>query len=193
MVSGTESVEDLLLNFRQLRTLTALHMRTYRIQNEFILLAESISNQLFISTLTFVGVVLAFVNIVLIIQQVTTELIVLSVAVTTVIFLAFSLIYRNQVKGKRGYRLRFLENEQDRLRDGQNEYSVIRMTLDEDIVPSIERELNKGTIDQVRAKVLNERLASVRKWLDENEKKTHESFEEINQELAKLRDNASKR
>lgn len=189
-IDGADDLDDLLLNFRQLRTMTALHMETCAIHNRLIQLVGVVSNQVAASIFAFLGVMLALANTILVIQQVTTGVIVLSLFLSVGLLVGVFWLYWSQLREKIENRRDLLQKEKKRLEDGVNEYTVVRMTVEGTLIPSIDRLLSEKKIGQVRADSLKQNLSDVVQWLDN--KKIPELRKELEvdkQELKRLNRN----
>lgn len=179
-------LDELLLSLRQLRVLTGVDMETYAIENRLIQLVNAVSNQFFVNLLTFVGVVLAFAGVILAIQQITPLLIVLGLGIAAAIIAGALWLYREQVRQTVTDHVGFLKHELERLGDGRTQYSMVRMSIDEVLVPLVDRLLNDGEIDQSKAKMLKERFSGVTDWIDGRLKEIDEDLKKDEQELARL-------
>ena len=189
-IDGADDLDDLLLNFRQLRTMTALHMETYAIHNRLIQLVEVVSSQVLASIFAFLGIMLALANTILVVQQVTTEVIVMSFFFSGGLLIGVFWLYQSQLREKIENRRHLLQEEKKRLDDGINEYTVVRMTVEGTLIPSINRLLSEKKIGQARADSLKQNLLDVIQWLD-NKKlpELRKELEADKQELKRLNRN----
>lgn len=189
MADDITEFDQLLVDFRQLRTSTAMYMETYAIHNRLIQLTSVISNQLFISLFTFVGVVLAFVNVVLVVQQITTTLLIVSMGSSAAVLLVFLWLYRAQLKERVEDQESLLGNEIARLKDGESLYSAIQITIKEALVPAVDRLVNEGAINQPNAATLKERFSGATEWIDTHLEKLRKEKLEDEAKLRRLTGN----
>lgn len=190
MTDNLTEFDQLLLDFRLLRTSTAEYMETYAINNRLIQLSSVISNQLFASVIAFVGLALAFVNIILVIQRITTELLLTSFGASAVILLVTFWLYRGQVKHRVEDQENLLKNEIARLEDGDSLFSTIRLTTEENMIPVVDRLLKDGKITQAQATRYFERFTGVTGWIDSHLAKIRKELADDKSELGRLQRNA---